>query len=219
MEKDRHRQAALRDRANRRLMGMAGLGESWRLPPGERVRSFAIITTESNELCAALHNWMPAILAPEAWPEWLIIALGRRLCRSTVVAFDASPRTATLAPGSLSENNEQCGNKIAVTPTRERMPWTVAQRLRQLGVSAIIGQQEDNRLIRLGIAAWSHFVEHRPFAPMRPCFQPKDLRGDIAGLRVGEQIAGHRGESAVTKRPLWLQKWSFWLLLTAPQPG
>jgi putative SOS response-associated peptidase YedK len=65
MEKDRHRQAALRDRANRRLMGMAGLGESWRLPPGERVLSFAIITTESNELCAALHNRMPAILAPE----------------------------------------------------------------------------------------------------------------------------------------------------------
>jgi putative SOS response-associated peptidase YedK len=35
------------------------------------VRSFAIITTEPNELCAALHNRMPAILAPQAWPEWL----------------------------------------------------------------------------------------------------------------------------------------------------
>jgi hypothetical protein len=27
--------------------------------------------TEPNELCAALHNRMPAILAPEAWPAWL----------------------------------------------------------------------------------------------------------------------------------------------------
>jgi len=27
--------------------------------------------TEPNELCAALHNRMPAILAPEAWPGWL----------------------------------------------------------------------------------------------------------------------------------------------------
>jgi putative SOS response-associated peptidase YedK len=35
------------------------------------VRSFAIITTEPNELRAALHNRMPAILAPQAWPEWL----------------------------------------------------------------------------------------------------------------------------------------------------
>jgi putative SOS response-associated peptidase YedK len=43
----------------------------WRSPAGERVRSFAIITTEPNELCAALHNRMPAILTPEAWPQWL----------------------------------------------------------------------------------------------------------------------------------------------------
>ena len=48
-----------------------GLWESWRSPAGERVRSFAIITTEPNELRAALHNRMPAILAPQAWPEWL----------------------------------------------------------------------------------------------------------------------------------------------------
>jgi hypothetical protein len=52
-------------------MGTAGLWETWRSPAGERVRSFAIITTEPNELCAALHNRMPAILAPQAWPEWL----------------------------------------------------------------------------------------------------------------------------------------------------
>ena len=35
------------------------------------MRSFAIVTTEPNELCAELHNRMPAILAPEAWPAWL----------------------------------------------------------------------------------------------------------------------------------------------------
>jgi putative SOS response-associated peptidase YedK len=38
---------------------------------GERVRSFAIITTEPNELCARLHNRMPVVLHPEAWPVWL----------------------------------------------------------------------------------------------------------------------------------------------------
>jgi putative SOS response-associated peptidase YedK len=57
--------------ADRKLMALAGLWQSWRSPAGERVRSFAIITTEPNELCAALHNRMPAILAPQAWPEWL----------------------------------------------------------------------------------------------------------------------------------------------------
>jgi putative SOS response-associated peptidase YedK len=43
----------------------------WRSPTGERVRSFAVITTEPNELCARLHNRMPVVLPPEAWPEWL----------------------------------------------------------------------------------------------------------------------------------------------------
>jgi putative SOS response-associated peptidase YedK len=35
------------------------------------VRSFAIVTTTPNELCADLHNRMPVVLQPEAWPTWL----------------------------------------------------------------------------------------------------------------------------------------------------
>jgi putative SOS response-associated peptidase YedK len=54
------------------LMALAGLWETWRAPSsGERVRSFAIVTTEPNELCAQLHNRMPVVLAREAWPAWL----------------------------------------------------------------------------------------------------------------------------------------------------
>ena len=44
------------------LMALAGLWENWRSPAGERIRSFAIITTEPNELCARLHNRMPVVL-------------------------------------------------------------------------------------------------------------------------------------------------------------
>jgi putative SOS response-associated peptidase YedK len=40
-------------------------------PAGEWVRSFAIITTTPNELCAELHNRMPVVLGPETWPAWL----------------------------------------------------------------------------------------------------------------------------------------------------
>jgi putative SOS response-associated peptidase YedK len=54
------------------LMALAGLWENWlNRPTGERIRSFAIVTTEQNELCAKLHNRMPVVLAPEAWPAWL----------------------------------------------------------------------------------------------------------------------------------------------------
>jgi putative SOS response-associated peptidase YedK len=53
------------------LMAMAGLWESWRSPGGERIRSFTIATTRPNALCAGLHNRMPVVLQPDAWPVWL----------------------------------------------------------------------------------------------------------------------------------------------------
>jgi len=57
--------------ADRRLMALAGLWETWRSPAGERVRSFAIVTTAANSLLAPVHDRMPVILAPENWPAWL----------------------------------------------------------------------------------------------------------------------------------------------------
>ena len=52
-------------------MGMAGLWETWRSPVGERIKSFTIVTTTPNELCAELHNRIPVVLKPEVWPSWL----------------------------------------------------------------------------------------------------------------------------------------------------
>ena len=57
--------------SDRRLMALAGLWENWRSPAGEWVRTFAIITTAPNELCAELHNRTPAVLKPEVWSLWL----------------------------------------------------------------------------------------------------------------------------------------------------
>ena len=48
-----------------------GGAETWRSPAGERIRSFTIITTTPNELCAELHNRMPVVLKPDVWPAWL----------------------------------------------------------------------------------------------------------------------------------------------------
>jgi putative SOS response-associated peptidase YedK len=58
-------------RADRGLMALAGLWENWHSPAGEWVRSFAVITTTPNELCAELHDRMPVVLRPDVWPEWL----------------------------------------------------------------------------------------------------------------------------------------------------
>ena len=57
--------------ADRGIMALAGVWENWKSSADEWVRSFAIVTTQPNELCAQLHNRMPVILAPEAWPAWL----------------------------------------------------------------------------------------------------------------------------------------------------
>ena len=57
--------------ADRGLMALGGLWENWRSPAGEWVRSFVIVTTEPNALCAELHNRMPVVLGPETWRAWL----------------------------------------------------------------------------------------------------------------------------------------------------
>jgi putative SOS response-associated peptidase YedK len=52
--------------------GVAGLWENWKDPAsGERIRTFAVITTDANELVAEIHDRMPAILAPEHYTRWL----------------------------------------------------------------------------------------------------------------------------------------------------
>jgi putative SOS response-associated peptidase YedK len=53
------------------FMALAGLWDNWKSPAGEWVRSFTIITTTPNELCAEIHNRMPVILPPATWPLWL----------------------------------------------------------------------------------------------------------------------------------------------------
>src|SRR3954451_15271249 len=55
--------------------GLAGIWENWKDPStGEWVRTFAVITTEANELVADIHDRMPVILKPEDFDRWL----GRR---------------------------------------------------------------------------------------------------------------------------------------------
>jgi putative SOS response-associated peptidase YedK len=58
-------------RADGAPLAFAGLWEGWRSPEGETLRTFTIITTEANADMARLHNRMPVILEPDAWPAWL----------------------------------------------------------------------------------------------------------------------------------------------------
>lgn len=50
----------------------AGLWDAWKNPAnGEWLQTFAIVTTEANELAAEVHDRMPVILHPKDYDRWL----------------------------------------------------------------------------------------------------------------------------------------------------
>jgi len=52
--------------------GIGGLWENWKDPTsGEWIRTFAVITTDANELVAQIHNRMPLILPPGEYARWI----------------------------------------------------------------------------------------------------------------------------------------------------
>ncbi len=55
-----------------RPFGMAGLWDRWKdIRTGGEIITSTIVTTSPNELTAAIHNRMPAILKTEDYPVWL----------------------------------------------------------------------------------------------------------------------------------------------------
>jgi putative SOS response-associated peptidase YedK len=49
----------------------AGVWERWVAPDNKPIDSFAIITTDPNELAAKVHNRMPVIVEPSNYTRWL----------------------------------------------------------------------------------------------------------------------------------------------------
>ena len=64
-EPGRPRFITLKDNAP---FAFAGLWETW---GPERLHTFTILTTTPNDFMAGVHNRMPVMLAPQAWPVWL----------------------------------------------------------------------------------------------------------------------------------------------------
>jgi putative SOS response-associated peptidase YedK len=53
------------------LFAFAGVWERWMAPDDKPVDTFAIITTDPNELAATVHNRMPVIVEPRDYTRWL----------------------------------------------------------------------------------------------------------------------------------------------------
>ena len=57
--------------ANGNPIGFAGLWDAWKDKEGHWLQSFAIVTTEANELMSRIHPRMPVILHPREYDRWL----------------------------------------------------------------------------------------------------------------------------------------------------
>lgn len=56
---------------NQNIFSMAGIWEKCKLPNGETIFSFAIITTQPNTLMTKIHNRMPVILDKKGEDLWI----------------------------------------------------------------------------------------------------------------------------------------------------
>jgi putative SOS response-associated peptidase YedK len=88
------------------------------LTSGEWVRSFAIISTTPNELCAELHNRMPVILARRTWPAWLgeEPADARRL-KAMLIPYPSEEMTSwpiSTRVGNVKNNDPSIVERISV---------------------------------------------------------------------------------------------------------
>ncbi len=53
------------------ILAFAAVWDRWQAPGGAEVASLATVTCAPNPDVAAVHDRMPVILAPDAWPLWL----------------------------------------------------------------------------------------------------------------------------------------------------
>ena len=51
----------------------AGLWDSWKQPDGSSLRTYTIVTTESNDVVRPIHNRMPAMLSGDDALKWLAV--------------------------------------------------------------------------------------------------------------------------------------------------
>ena len=52
-------------------VAFAGIWEVWKSPEGERLQTYATITTDANQLLAPIQDRMPVIIERADWPLWL----------------------------------------------------------------------------------------------------------------------------------------------------
>ena len=75
--------------ANGKPFAFAGSWDGWKDGQGHWLQSFAIVTTEANELMSLIHPRMPVILHPRDFDRWLNREESERLPFEMLRPFDS----------------------------------------------------------------------------------------------------------------------------------
>ena len=96
--------------ANGNPMAFAGLWDAWKDKDGHWLQSFAIVTTEANELLSWMHPRMPLILHARDYDRWLDRGETERLPVDLLRPFDAAAmkmHTANQKVRNVRNNGEE----------------------------------------------------------------------------------------------------------------
>jgi putative SOS response-associated peptidase YedK len=108
--------------AERAPFAMAGIWARWQRPDGAPLLSFALITTQANELVARLHDRMPVILPTEDWALWLDPGVedADRL-QALLRPFEPAPMAAypvSSLVNSVQNEGPQCIQRVEEPPVQ-----------------------------------------------------------------------------------------------------
>jgi putative SOS response-associated peptidase YedK len=89
---------------NRALFAFAELWERWKPEVGEPVKTFTIITTQSNKLLRDVHDRMPVIIAPADYQRWLTAPADT--AKKMLVPYTSGMTTAPVSDRVSSVKND-----------------------------------------------------------------------------------------------------------------
>lgn len=111
--------------SNGQPFAFAGLWDAWKNPDnGEWLQTFAIITTTSNELTAAVHDRMPVILHPRDYDRWLQRGEAELPPVDLLRPYDADAMSAAACNPSVG-NVRNNGPEMLICPSDNAEPLSI----------------------------------------------------------------------------------------------
>lgn len=111
--------------SNGNPMAFAGVWDAWKDRDGHWLQSYAIVTTEANELLAWMHPRMPVILEPRDYDRWLDRGVAERLPVDLLRPFDAAAmemHPANPKVGNVRNNGEELMRSAIVAAEDGTLP-------------------------------------------------------------------------------------------------